>query len=814
MAHLPATILLSVVFTWTLPAQEPEQLAAAGDFGSAANGFLSRAHSANSNRHPLEAAVALSNAANCLKMTGDISAASLRLKEAAELLPADAPEDLRIAMRALAGSIGSLGKRPWEALPVLQDAERRSFAEGLKVIHADILNDLGIAHAALGDHKAAMDHFERAITAANVGGDGALRLRATQNLVISAFQRWKRAEQDHTRAEELKSPEEKHFDAMTVRDGGAPEATRSELMVTASELRGILHRADLLLRSEAPSILSIHLTITTGLANHRHGWKRTAFRQLSSAVDHARILRNRMLERESILGLSEIYLDDGRASDALACIERARAMNPGTDRIASARIELLSARAHVKLSPIGMETCHAVLRAVAAVEGVRSDIARSQAISDLGRPFRERAGLPYLMLADLALSLAARDPARGAEFVRLAEEIIPAFGGTSSAANTGDKGTMLARNAVELFKAWELQDYYRDDCVNVTLSKQRKLDDLGESGTAVLYVIPCSERTEVLLGTARGIFRETSDIPGDVVLAAARRLRSRIQWDDGTFGFLDESELLHRAIIAPIHALLSSHRIRHLVFVPDGALAAIPLGALRDRTTGRFLLEDLSISVAPGLAMIPAQEDTAGISRILLAGCTLASDGFPALPGARAELEFLRRLYPRHRSLVDGEFSRSAFQKELVVPEVSMVHLATHGEFKGRADQTFLLCGDGRITLDDLERMIRPRQFHGTPVNLLSLSACKTADGDDRAALGLAGAAVKSGSRTVLATLWQVDDESATSVMTSFHSKLAGKKRQSKAAMLREAQLDLLRQGQPFTHPSLWAPFVIIGDWK
>lgn len=807
-------LLLATLATTRMWAQEPEKLAAAGDFGAAANGFLRKAGDLDSKKRPLEAAVALSNAANCLKMTGDISAAALHLKQAVALLPADAPEKMRIAMTALAGSIGSLGKRPWDALPVLEKAEQQAFAAGLMQLHADVLNDLGIVHGALGDHGRAILNFERAIVAAGAGEDRALLLRATQNMVIAAFQRWKAAETDFIRAEELKSAEEKHFDAITLRDGGPQPETRAELATATIDLRRILGQADQSLKTEGPSALTAHLAITSGLANHRHGWKKAAFRQFSLAIDTARTLCNRSLECEAILGLAETYLDDGRAADSLTCLSRARTLDDSANPVRNARIELLSARAHAAISPHGRETWNAILRAVSAVEGVRSDIARSQAVSDLGSPFRERAGLPYLMLAELALGLSAENPAAAAEFSSLARAAIIPLQHSASGKNNAEHGALLARNAIELFKAWELQDYYRDDCVNVTLAKQRSLDELGEDTTAVLYVIPCSGKMEILLGTTTGLYRKTSSASGEAVLAAARRLRSRIQWNDGMFGFMDDAEFLHQAIIGPIRSLLRQHRIKHLVFVPDGALASIPLSALRDRTAARFLIEDFSVSIAPGLALVPSEEQKPGSSSCLLAGYTLASAGFPELPAARTELAALREIYPTHRSLIDTTFSRDTFRKEIVAPDVSLVHLATHGEFMGRADLTFLLCHDGRITLDDLEQMIRPKQFRGTPVSLLSLSACKTAAGDDRAALGLAGAAVKSGSRSVLATLWQVDDAATTDVMISFHTKLNRHIGKNKAAVLREAQLQLLRQGEPFAHPSLWAPFILIGDWK
>jgi len=97
------------------------------------------------------------------------------------------------------------------------------------------------------------------------------------------------------------------------------------------------------------------------------------------------------------------------------------------------------------------------------------------------------------------------------------------------------------------------------------------------------------------------------------------------------------------------------------------------------------------------------------------------------------------------------------------------------------------------------------------PIELLVLSACQTAAGDNRAALGLAGVAVRSGARSTLATLWSVDDQSTSSFMIEFYQALA-QPQVTKAKALRQAQLALLKQPE-FKHPYFWAPFVLVGNW-
>jgi CHAT domain-containing protein len=93
------------------------------------------------------------------------------------------------------------------------------------------------------------------------------------------------------------------------------------------------------------------------------------------------------------------------------------------------------------------------------------------------------------------------------------------------------------------------------------------------------------------------------------------------------------------------------------------------------------------------------------------------------------------------------------------------------------------------------------------------LSACQTAEGDDRATLGLAGMAIKSGARSTLATLWSVNDDSTVQLINHFYHTL-GKTEASitRAEALRQAQISLI-QDEQYSHPFYWAPFVLIGNW-
>jgi CHAT domain-containing protein len=113
--------------------------------------------------------------------------------------------------------------------------------------------------------------------------------------------------------------------------------------------------------------------------------------------------------------------------------------------------------------------------------------------------------------------------------------------------------------------------------------------------------------------------------------------------------------------------------------------------------------------------------------------------------------------------------------------------------------------------MNRLEQTIGLRRFQEESLELLVLSACQTAAGDDRAALGLAGIALKAGARSALATLWFINDEATSVLVSEFYRQLQDTNI-TKAQALQNAQLMLVGEKR-YEHPSLWAPFLLIGNW-
>ena len=182
-----------------------------------------------------------------------------------------------------------------------------------------------------------------------------------------------------------------------------------------------------------------------------------------------------------------------------------------------------------------------------------------------------------------------------------------------------------------------------------------------------------------------------------------------------------------------------------------------------------------------------------------------------ALPGVKLEVDSLAKILPG-TSLLDGTFTTARLSDEFAKGEYHIVHLATHGFFGSTADESFIMAYDNLVTMDGLQKLLQVEGVRRTPIELLTLSACETAEGDDRSPLGIAGAAIKAKARSVLGSLWPVSDEAAQLVMERFYQGIV-RDGLSKAEALRRAQVVLIADPN-LNHPFYWAPFILVGNWR
>jgi len=164
--------------------------------------------------------------------------------------------------------------------------------------------------------------------------------------------------------------------------------------------------------------------------------------------------------------------------------------------------------------------------------------------------------------------------------------------------------------------------------------------------------------------------------------------------------------------------------------------------------------------------------------------------------------------------LLDQEFTIANLRQNLLNEDFAVIHMATHGKFGIDAENTFLLGYDQTLSLAELDSMLRSRasgKSNPQPVALLTMSACQTAAGDNRSALGIAGAAVRAGVQATLATLWYINDEATVPLIEEFYRQWRGGEI-TKAEALRRAQLRMINDPS-FNHPAVWSPFVLVGNW-
>lgn len=364
-----------------------------------------------------------------------------------------------------------------------------------------------------------------------------------------------------------------------------------------------------------------------------------------------------------------------------------------------------------------------------------------------------------------------------------------------------------ARDTIEQLKSAELEDYLRDECAGVQLAHVAPIERVS-ADTAVIYFVPLADRTELLISSAAGMKRFKLPVTSEQLTATVRQFRLALE-KRTTNEYLVPARALYDSLIKPVRDELVSGGVRTLVFVPDRALRSVPLAALYDGE--HFLVERFAVAVSPGLTLMEPKPISRARVHVLVGGVTEAVQDFPPLPGVGDELQTVANTFHADE-LLDREFVLPVLRKDFSREQYQIVHFATHGEFESDASKSFILTYDGRLTLDELESLIRPGQFRGKPVELLTLSACQTAAGDDRAALGLAGVAVKAGARSALASLWFVHDQSTTMLMGEFYGRLRNEAGMTKAKALQQAQIKLISDAR-FGHPCYWAPFLLIGNW-
>ncbi|MCU0535167.1 MAG: CHAT domain-containing protein, partial [Hydrococcus sp. Prado102] len=312
-----------------------------------------------------------------------------------------------------------------------------------------------------------------------------------------------------------------------------------------------------------------------------------------------------------------------------------------------------------------------------------------------------------------------------------------------------------------------------------------------------------NDKTYLILQRPDGqLHRYQININSDELTQRVRQWRDSLE-DVFNHQYLIESQALYEILIRPLEAELQASDPQFLIFIPDGILRNIPLAALHDGK--QFLVEKYPIAVSLGFNLTFAKPAERKLSSLTF-GLTKAKPPFQQeLPDVAKETQAVQAILGGNQ-FMNEEFSWKNFREQLLNNESPIVHLATHGIFTGTVERSFLQTFNRPITLTDLESLLNKSQ---QTIELLTLSACQTAAGNDRSVLGMSGVALRSGVKSLLGSLWFSNDAASTELIADFYRHL--KQGATKAEALQKAQKAQI--SNQISHPGIWSNLVLVGNW-
>lgn len=361
---------------------------------------------------------------------------------------------------------------------------------------------------------------------------------------------------------------------------------------------------------------------------------------------------------------------------------------------------------------------------------------------------------------------------------------------------------------IDVLQLAEIENFLRCD-----LSESVALNEVTDSKAAIIYPIILKDRLAIILQlpAARLKYYETI-IPQKDVEDTLKELRSYLIESNRTRDVKKTSQKLYRWLFKPIEQTLKeSTQIETLVFVLDGDLRNIPMTVLYDGQ--KYLMEKYSIGIAPWLQLFTPQPLKQKL-KVFIGGVgeeqIINGKPFEKIKYFEQELNLISREVFTGKPIINTNFTKLNIQQQLELGNFSAIHIKTHGVFSSDPDGTYIVAYNDLIKGQDLANLIETNS-KGEPnkIELLVLSACETAQGDNRAVLGLAGIAIRAGARSTLSTLWVALDEPNTELMVRFYQELS-KPNTTRAKALQTAQKALFER---YKAPNVWAPYILVGNW-
>jgi len=366
-----------------------------------------------------------------------------------------------------------------------------------------------------------------------------------------------------------------------------------------------------------------------------------------------------------------------------------------------------------------------------------------------------------------------------------------------------------------------------------------KTENLGkEAKNSPNHSITLSENDLVKSGQiVRKYVEEANNLN---VKKIAKEFRSQVT-NSQDQSYKNSAKKLYEWIVNPLEIDLKANKIDTLIFSMDNELRSIPIAALYDGK--QFLIEQYSVGIIPSFNLTDTRYFPIIKADILAMGISRSTEDQEPLPSVPLEIDTVSKQIwqSQNQTLLNEELTTEKIASLSHQKNFGIIHLATHGDFQaGQISNSYIQFWDKKINLDELRKLSQRLKWNKDPkVEMLVLSACRTALGNQQAELGFSGLAVQVGVKSVLGSLLYVSDQGSLALMTKFYEQL--KLTSLRSESLRQAQIGMLKGEVRITdkylylspenrialppevanlakidlsHPYYWSAFTMIGNWN
>ncbi|MBZ8180768.1 CHAT domain-containing protein [Oscillatoria salina] len=358
-------------------------------------------------------------------------------------------------------------------------------------------------------------------------------------------------------------------------------------------------------------------------------------------------------------------------------------------------------------------------------------------------------------------------------------------------------------------------------------AKSSSLVELG--GSRYSHSPQASDRLELIVITGNGtLLRKSVNVTRAEVRQTALEFYQTIV-NVRHSPNLAPAQKMYQWLVAPIEADLQRLQIESLIYIPDVGLRTLPLAALHDGQ--EYIIQRYSVGIMPSLSLTDTRQTDLDRYQVLAMGASEFEELAP-LPAVETELSTISRIWPG-KIFLNDDFTLENLKLQQQTNPFGIVHFATHAEFlPGKPSNSYIQLADRKLSISQL----RSLDWDNPQVELLVLSACRTALGNNEVELGFAGSAVQAGVKSVVASLWYINDIGTLALMSEFYQQL--RDTPTKLEALRQAQLAMLdgrvrletgnlvtskrefpldsevekENSRDLSHPYYWSAFTSIGN--